>query len=203
MKKVLAIILAALLIACAAANAQTGLKARAEYEGFGVVELGLNRDVTWDTPVVTFTDSFGMVYDSEVLKYDRDDVEVLVGLMPEDHTYTCTVSGFSGGGTVSCELYAASERSSMIRKVEYDADDRELDIEFAVDVEFENPAVTVSDANGSLYETRIIERDNDSLDVRVSGLTRGSTYTVTVSGVRARTSDTFESCSLEFVARDD
>ena len=91
----------------------------------------------------------------------------------------------------------------MIRKVEYDAEDKELDIEFTMNVEYQNPSVTVTDASGNQYETRIVERDNDGLEVRVKGLTRGSSYTVSVSGVRGQTFETFESYSLDFVAWDD
>jgi len=202
MKKVLTIVLAALLIICAAANAQTALKARAEYEGFGLVELDLNRDVSWTEPQVKVTDANGFLYEAQIFKYDRDDVKFWIQDIAEGQSYTCSVSGIADGSTVSCELYADSAVSTMIHSVEYDAEDRELDIEFAMNVEYENPSVTVTDASGTQYETRILERDNDSLEVRVKGLTRGNTYTVSVSGVKGQIFETFETCSLEFVARD-
>ena len=203
MKKVLAIVLAALIVACAAASAQTALRAIAEYEGFGLVELDLNRNVSWLEPLVTVTDANGNTFEAQVLKYDRDDVNFWVPNLAEDQLCTGAVSGTENGETVSFEFYASSQVSSMIRKVEYDAEDRELDIEFTMNVEYRNPSVTVTDASGAQYETRILERDNDSLDVRVKGLNRGDSYTVSVSGVRGQTFETFETCSLDFVAWDD
>jgi hypothetical protein len=203
MKKVLAIVLAALIVACAAASAQSLLNARAEYEGFGLVELDLNQNVTWAEPQVEVTDAEGNTLDAQVYKYDRDDVDFWIPDLTDDQVYTGTLSGAENGETATFEFYASSVLSTMIRSVEYDAEDRELDIDFAMDVQYESPVVTVTDANGNVYEGRILERDNDSLEVRVKGLTRGSTYTVSVSGVKGRTFDTFETYTAEFVAIDD
>lgn len=203
MKKVLAIVLAALIVACAAASAQSLLNARAEYEGFGLVELDLNQNVTWAEPQVEVTDAEGNTLDAQVYKYDRDDVDFWIPDLTDDQVYTGTLSGAENGETASFEFYASSVLSTMIRSVEYDAEDRELDIDFAMDVQYESPVVTVTDANGNVYEGRILERDNDSLEVRVKGLTRGSTYTVSVSGVKGQTFDTFETYATEFVAIDD
>lgn len=196
MKKVLTIILSALILTSVIAGAHALTTAFAEYEGFGIVELDLNQNVSWTEPVVTVTDPNGDTFEAQVLKYDRNDVDFWVPNIVEDQVYTCSVSGIEGGETINCEFYASSLRSTMIRSVDYDAEDRELDIEFAIDV-------TVTDADGTLYETKILERDDDSLEVRVKGLTRGATYTVSVSGVKGRNMDTFETYSLEFVARDD
>lgn len=203
MKKALTIVLSALILTSAIAGAHALTSAYAEYEGFGIVELDLNQNVRWTEPVVTVTDPNGDTFEAQVLKYDRDDVDFWVPNVVEDQVYACNVSGIEGGETITCEFYASSLRSTMIRSVDYDAEDRELDIEFAVDVTYDTPSVTVIDANGTLYETKILERDNDSLEVRVKGLSRGSAYTVSVSGVKARNMDTFETYSLEFVARDD
>lgn len=203
MKKVLAIVLTALIITCAAAGAQAALQARAEYEGFGLVDLDLNWDVNWTEPQVSVSDANGNTVDAQVFRYDSDDVDFWVSDLQEDQTYTFNVSGISDGSTVSSEFFAASERSTMIHSVEYDAGDRELDVEFAMDVEYNNPSVTVSDSAGNTYECSILERDNDSLEVAVKGLTRGSTYTVTVSGVKGYVQNTFETWSREFKAIDD
>ena len=202
MKKVLAIVLTAIIITCAAASAQSLLRVNAEYEGFGLVELDLNQKVSWIEPQVEVTDVDGYVYSAEVFRYDRDDVDFLVSDIIEDQVYTCTLSGIETGETATFEFYASSVLSEMIRSVDYDAEDRELDIEFAMDVQYDAPAVTVTDADGNVYETRISERDDDGLEVRVKGLTRGSTYTVSVSGVKGVAFDTFETYSCEFTARD-
>lgn len=203
MKKVLAIVLTALIITCAAAGAQAALKAKAEYEGFGLVDLDLDRNVKWTDPQVSVSDAEGNTWDAQIFKYDSDDVDFWVSDLQEDQTYTFNVSGIADGSTVTSEFFASSERSNLIQSVEYDAEDRELDVEFVMDVEYSNPSVTVSDTSGNVYEGRITERDNDSLEVVVKGLSRGSTYTVTVSGVKGYIFDTFESWSREFRAIDD
>lgn len=203
MKKVLAIVLTAIVLTGAVASASSLLKANAEYEGFGLVDLDLNWDASWAEPQVAVTDTNGNALDTQIFKYDEDDVNFWIPDLTEDQVYSGTVSDPSSGDSAAFEFYASSLLSEMIRKVEYDAEDRELDIEFAMDVEFQSPAVTVTDANGTQYETRIAEKDEDGLEVRVKGLTRGATYTLTVTGVKGRTFDTFETYTTDFVARDD
>ena len=202
MKKMIAVILTIMVFATAAAYA--AINVRAEYEGFGLMEVDFSRDVRWQDPQIAVTDAFGGSYTAELVKLDDDDIKFRVGNIIEDQVYNISISGIQGEETVNCEVYAASLKSNMIREVEYDADDRELDIEFAGKVSYEaNCEVMVTDAAGKQYNCTIIEKDRDSIEVWADGLTRGETYTVTVSGVIAADSSAAETYSREFVARDD
>lgn len=202
MKKMIAVILTIMVFATAAAYA--AINVRAEYEGFGLMEVDFSRDVRWQDPQIAVTDAFGGSYTAELVKLDDDDIKFRVGNIIEDQVYNISISGIQGEETVNCEVYAASLKSNMIREVDYDADDRELDIEFAGKVSYDaNCTVTVTDAAGKQYNCTIIEKDRDSIEVWADGLTRGKTYTVTVSGVIAADSGAAETYSREFVARDD
>ena len=89
----------------------------------------------------------------------------------------------------------------MISELEADADDGEIEIEFFGRVDFENPAVTVTKADGTAVGVRIEEIEGDSIEVRASGLVRGEEYTVTVSGVKQRDAAVFGSASRNVIAR--
>ena len=44
----------------------------------------------------------------------------------------------------------------------------------------------VKDSAGKSYTAKILEKDSDEMEVRVSGLKKGTKYTVKVSGVRLK-----------------
>ena len=50
--------------------------------------------------------------------------------------------------------------------------------------------------------TRIIEKDSDSIEVKVSKLTLGKKYTYKISGVSAKGTNSYKTISGTFVARD-
>ena len=62
----------------------------------------------------------------------------------------------------------------------------------------------MTDSSGRSLSVRILDRDDDSIEVRVSGLTAGKKYTVKVSGVRSKNSTgSYGSASKTFTARND
>lgn len=202
MKKMMAVLMAvAMMLAVAAQAAEIE---KAEYEGFGYVEVDFINDVRYTGDVqVTVTDVAGTNFTATVQKMDDDDLTFKVDDIVEDQVYNYTISGIEGDAALSGEFYASALKSSMIEKVEYDADDRELDIDFNMDVRYDaNSTVTVTDAAGNEYATTILEKDEDSIEARVEGLTQGETYTVTVTGVAKAGENTFETYSREFVAID-
>lgn len=202
MKKLTAVLMAvAMMLTVAAQAAQIE---KTEYEGFGYVEVDFINDVRYTGDVqVTVTDVAGTNYTATVQKMDDDDLTFKVDNIVEDQVYNYTISGIEGDAALSGEFYASALKSSMIEKVEYDVNDRELDIDFNMDVRYdENSTVTVTDAAGSEYATTILEKDSDSIEARVEGLTPGETYTVTITGIAKAGENTFETYSREFVAID-
>lgn len=202
MKKLTAVLMAVAMMLMVAAQAAQIEKT--EYEGFGYVEVDFINDVRYTGDVqVTVTDVAGTNYTATVQKMDDDDLTFKVDNIVEDQVYNYTISGIEGDAALSGEFYASALKSSMIEKVEYDVNDRELDIDFNMDVRYdENSTVTVTDAAGSEYATTILEKDSDSIEARVEGLTPGETYTITITGIAKAGENTFETYSREFVAID-
>ena len=202
MKKLTAVLMAVAMMLMVAAQAAQIEKT--EYEGFGYVEVDFINDVRYTGDVqVTVTDVAGTHYTATVQKMDDDDLTFKEDNIVEDQVYNYTISGIEGDAALSGEFYASALKSSMIEKVEYDVNDRELDIDFNMDVRYdENSTVTVTDAAGSEYATTILEKDSDSIEARVEGLTPGETYTITITGIAKAGENTFETYSREFVAID-
>ena len=50
--------------------------------------------------------------------------------------------------------------------------------------------------------TRIIEKDKDSIEVKVSKLPIGKKYTYKISGVRVNGANSYKTISRTFIARD-
>ena len=87
--------------------------------------------------------------------------------------------------------------AASIKEVDYDGKG-EVEVEFAENVTYNNPKVTVKDASGKTYSATIIEKDNDSLEFKVNNLSSGTNYSFTISGVKFRSGNSFTSVSGSF-----
>ena len=94
-------------------------------------------------------------------------------------------------------LFGTDNAKVAIKKVKYDSRDQELDIDFNGNVKYKSVKVIVKDASGRKYTARITEKGKDDLEVKITGLKRGKTYTVTVVGVALK-SGTYMTVSKSF-----
>ncbi len=87
-----------------------------------------------------------------------------------------------------------------IERVRYDRKDHELKVVFSTKVRYsKNMRVVVKDAKGNVLKTGKIDRDDNDIEFKVTGLKHGRSYTVIVYGVKARGSDgDFVSVSKKF-----
>ena len=220
MKKIIVtLLLAALVLAAVPALAQNAFTAAdggivptiqyTTYEGFGFVEVDFLQDVNYENPTVSVTDAAGAPVTAAIVQLDDDDLTFQITDFAANATYNFTISGVRVGRngsytSVSGSFTVPLEGAAVIKKVEYDRDDREIDIEFAALVQYENPTVQVIAADGTPINATIYEWDEDSIEARLeSPLNIGSEYMVTVTGVRAAQDTAFGTASLTFTAYDD
>lgn len=208
MKKTLAMLMAILTLSVSAL-AEAPTIEKIEYEGNGIIEVDFHRDVTYENLTVEMKDLDGNAYPVTIFVQDDDDLTFRAEELKGNTTYEITISGIRSGmsgdfETVTGQLSLPETSVPAIKSVEYDGEDRELDIDFveAVDYDSANLLVEVSDSTGTTYTTRIIETDSDSLELQVDGLTYGEMYLVKVSGVSLRGQSSFVSASMEFTAVD-
>lgn len=207
MKKMIAMILAALILTIPALAAAPEV-VKTEYEGNGIVEIDFRQDVSYENLTVTVKDAAGTQYAVTILGRDDDDLTFRAeGLVPGE-TYDIDVSGVRSGrsgepGSFSVQVALPEAGVPAIEKVEYDADDRELEIDFLEKVDFSNVTVEITDLNGTVFASRVRESDDDSLEVLAEGLTVGGRYLAKVSGVSLRGLNDFRTATVEFTAVDD
>ena len=104
------------------------------------------------------------------------------------------VTGLSAGA-------AALADAPLVEYTEFMGNGR-VEVEFVSDVWYENAQVTVQDAQGNGYTATIIERDDDGFKFSAEGLTAGTEYTYTISGVRAERTEGYGQVADTFVADD-
>lgn len=203
-KKIALIIAAALLslvmlVAAVAEGFNSDIK-RSEYEGNGVVEVDFIRDVRYDNPQLTVTDSTGVSVPAVIINTDDDDIKFRIENPVPGETYDYNFSGISSrrggeaiaaGGSVRVPL----EGEVVIRKVQYDRDG-EIEIDFSGTVQYGDVKAAVSSLLGGEFEVVITEKDRDSIEGYVKGLEYGGIYTLTVTGVGTT------ELSTEFIAVD-
>lgn len=210
----LAMLLVILLIAASpAALAATPAIRKTEYKGSGYVEVDFKKNVQYSGASVSVVDSTGKKYSVSIVDRDSDDIKFRVKNITSGRKYRYTIKGVRSGGSgsyTSVTGYFSVGKSSSnsagkvsIRKVDYDAGDRELDIDFNGRVEYKSAKVTVRDSAGNKYSASIRDKDGDDMTVYVKGLKRGSTYKVTVSGVRLKGAGSYSTVSKTFKAKDD
>ena len=220
MKKIIVtLLLAALVLAAVPALAQNAFTAAnggivptvqyATYEGFGFVEVDFLQDVNYENPTVTVTDANGAAIAATIVQLDDDDMTFQISDYAADATYNYTVSGVRVGRSgeytsVTGTFIVPLEGAAVIKKVEYDRDDRDVDIEFAALVQYEAPTVQIVTADGTTINATITDWDEDSIEAHLdSALNIGTEYMVTVTGVRSAQDAEYGSASLTFTAYDD
>jgi len=206
-KRIVAMLLAALMLALCAIPAMAAAPKvkKAEYEGIGVVEVDFTtRNARYKSAKVVVKDSAGKKLTARILEKDSDNISFRVSGLKAGKKYTYTISGVRAGKTGSYGKVKGSFKTPSnklaIQKVKYDSHDRDLEVEFATKVQYKSLKVTVKDANDNALTVSGLEKGSDDLEMTVKGMTRGKTYTITVSGVRVKGTGSYTSVSKTFTA---
>jgi len=207
MKKWIAILLALLVLSINTLPAMAAAAAikKVEYEGSGYVEVDFKKNVQYKNAKVSVKDTDGKTYKVSIREKDSDDLTFKVSSIAAGKTYGFVISGVRSGksgsyGSVSGTFSVPAAKSLAIKKLDYDREDKELEIEFNTKVQYKNLKVKVKDANGKSYTVKLREKDSNSVEVRISGLKKGVTYGVQVSGVRVKGSGSYGSVTKTFTA---
>lgn len=178
---------------------------RIEYDGFGRVELDFARDVRYRDVQLSVQNEEGNACEALIAEMDDDELSFIVkDIVPGNYSFV--LSGLRFGWTGEYESFAGAfrvpdENEVVIKSVDYDADDRELELGFNARVQLEQPQVTLKDAEGKEYDVKLREWDEDGIELRVEKLARGAEYTVTVQGVKPFGFENAVGVSTVFTAR--
>lgn len=183
---------------------------KTEYEGKGKVDVEFYGKVKFYKAKVSVKKlSTGKVYSADILKKDSDDIEFKSPSYTAGCKYKYTISGIKKSGAdtyTSVTGYFTVPKASSIKieEIEYDAEDRELSVDFETKVSWRNPVVKVYNASGTyICKGRVLEKDNDSIEVRLSReLAYGKKYKCKITGIKAKSASTYRTVSKVFYAVD-
>lgn len=97
--------------------------------------------------------------------------------------------------------YAAA--APRVEDVEYDYEDREVNIEFYGRVQWKKAKVKIYDGKGKQYVRYIIEKDSDDIEVKTKRLKVGKKYRYKITGVKKRGTKDYKTIKGSFYAYDD
>ena len=160
-----------------------------EYKGKGRVEVEFKGNVAWKDAKVVVKDLDGKTYKTTIIEKDSDEIDFRIKEFQKNRTYKITIKGVKVKGTtgytsVKTKVYIPKAGKIVIEDIEYDKYDKEVSFDFQTNVQWNNAKVTITDSNGKNYVTKIIEKDRDSIEVKVKGMTYGKKYNYKISGIR-------------------
>ena len=90
----------------------------------------------------------------------------------------------------------------VIKDIDYDRTDREVEFEFKTSVKYKNPKVKIT-RNGKNYAKGIKDKDSHELEVKVKKLTYGKTYHYKITGIKSKNGKKYRTLKGTFRAVDD
>lgn len=178
-----------------------------EYEGNGRVDVEFWQDVSYRNCKVKVKDTKGNSYKTTILERDDDGITFRIKKYKTGRTYNFTVKGVKVWGTdkyksVKGKVKIPSAGKVVVRNVEYDGEDRQVEFEFKGKVKWSNDAKVTITKNGRNYSNGIIDWDNDSVEVSVDRLKYGAKYNYKITGVGNRDGGSYKTVKGTFYAHD-
>lgn len=97
----------------------------------------------------------------------------------------------------------ADEKTSLIEvsSVKQDDDNKNIiDVHFTTKVMWDDNAsiTSLTDSNGKSYNAKIIDRDDDDLEIYVEGIKDGTNYTADIQGIKAYNDNSYTNLKVTF-----
>ena len=184
-----------------------------KYEGNGKFDIDFYGKVSLRNARVVVKDMSGKTYKAVITERDDDDMDVVIKNYKAGAKYRITIKNVKRWGSnkkytvttkkLSIPKAPKASGAPVVKEVEFDWEDQEVSIEFRGKVNWKNAKVVITGADGKNLVTRIIEKDDDDIEVKVRGMVNGGRYTYSISGVKKAGASGFTTVSGSFVAFDD
>ena len=136
---------------------------KTKYEENGEVDVDFRTRVQYRNPKITVKDNTGKAYTAKITDRDSDELEFVIRGFTPGRKYTYRITGIRAAGEKTFGAVSgtvtipAKTAAPKIRKVCYDAKDREVEFSLTSKVNWSKAAVTISDGTRS-YTARIHQR---------------------------------------------
>ena len=207
-KRMISMVLALAMILTLSVNvfAAAPVIRETDYEGRGLVEVEFTKKVQYKNVKVTVKNAAGTKMTAVIREKDDDDLTFHVKNVKPGEKYSYTISGIRAGRTGKYQSVSGTFRvpkwDPLVKEIDYDTEDRALEVEFVKRVQYKSLRVTLKDARGNAIRCRILEKDSKELELFVpGGLKVGAKYTLTISGIRPRGSGSYTTITNVFQAK--
>ena len=162
------------------------------------LEVDFSSRVTWKRGAkVTVKDNKGKTYRAFLTDKDSDECDINIYNLKEGRTYTITINGIKKRGTtgyrkltIKASVPAPKPKSQKVKvkKIEIDDEDNEIEVSFASKVDWKRNAKisSIKDNTGKTCKGYLIDIDDDECELYIPNMRNGRTYTVQLSGIKAR-----------------
>lgn len=181
------------------------------------LEIDFLTNVMWkqSAGISSVKDNKGKTYRAYLSDKDNDECDIYIVNLKEGRTYTIVIQGIKTYGSDSYRNLTlkvkipsgkkAAKGSIPLSKVEVEEDGYslgEIDIKFATKVAWRHNAkvTSVKDNKGKSYRAYLKDRDDDDCEVYIYNMKYGRTYTIKISGVKARGSASYKTITVKVKA---
>lgn len=124
-------------------------------------------------------------------------------------TYTLKIEGVKG---VKTDAAVTVEKTFVAKGMKTECKASKIDVEkkstkstltvkLNTSATYKDATVEVVDEAGTAYEAKIVKKAKGNIKVQVTGLKKGSTYTVTINGIKTTKEKNFSSITKKFVIK--
>ncbi len=173
------------------------------------IEVDFSSRVTWKRGAkVTVKDNKGKTYHAFLTDKDSDECDINIFKLKEGRTYTITINGIKRRGTtgyrkltIKVTVPAPKPKSQKVKvkKIEIDDEDNEIEISFASKVDWKRNAKisSIKDNTGKTCKGYLIDIDDDECEIYIPNMKYGRTYTIQLSGIRARGASSYGTVTIK------
>lgn len=175
--------------------------------------------VSYKNTSVTVKDETGTNYTAKISEKDWDDMDLKVQNLSKNHTYTISINGIkprkaSAYGTLTIKVQikeninddesltvqdlevttTKTKNEISIKEIEFDIEDSydNLSIDFDTKVKYKKGvSVTVKDETGTNYSAKIVEKDQDDMDIYIKNLSKNHRYTIVIDGIKQKNASAY------------
>lgn len=172
----------------------------------GKVNVSFKGKVTYtDALKVTITDEEGKETECRIKKKNKGTMQIAVSGLVKGQKYTLTIDGVLAKNAKEAvtitKTFTAKGMKTACKVSKASVTKKFVTLKMKSKAYYKDATVTIRDADGNVYDAKIVKKSKGNIKVRVAGLKTGKKYTVTVTGVKTKKEKSYSSITKTFTAK--
>lgn len=173
----------------------------------GNLKVSFKKKVEWaKDAAITVVGEDGAEVSATLKNKTKTSVAVKTKGLVKGQKYTLKITGIKDKGT---EEFSTASYSFVAKGIKTDAKistvkvtgKNTVVVNFSSKVDYKDATVEVKDADGVAYEAKIVKKASGNVKVQIKGLTKGTKYTVVISGIKLKKEANYSTVTKTFVAK--